>query len=237
MKVAYGGADIIRWDNMENSQPTQNSGITPIYPLVTSSMTEELEQAWKTVFLNVFKSMLWEKQRDLLHYGSPHLARQTLLTRFALNDGLSVMRADSENDRLRYLLKAWRVKNPKRGFHFLRTYLQMLYPNGFNIEQLWQESGKAYTTALVTKEEAERKQIPHWLTSRVRISITDISEDGQQILQYISTIQSVIGARFVAELTVKREFGNKNNPSKLVVASGFTAFNLMSFQGECRLPK
>lgn len=93
--------------------------------------------------------MLWHRQRGLLHYGSPYLAQSALLTKFALNDGLSLMRADGDIDRLRYLFKAWRVKNPKRGFHFLRTYLQMLYPDGFTIEQLWQETDKPYTTSLV----------------------------------------------------------------------------------------
>lgn len=236
MKVVYGGADIIRLDDMDVLEKIKSGLITPIAPIVESEMTEELELAWKTIFLNVFKQTLWDKQRDLLHYGSPHLARQELLTRFALSDGLSVMRSDSEGDRLRYLLKAWRVKNPKRGFHFLRTYLQMLYPNGFDIEQLWQETSKPYTKSLSTKEEAERKNTPHWLTSRVRISITDISEDGRQILQYISTIQSIIGARFVVDVTVKREFGNKNNPSQLMLASGFSGFNLASFNGKCKLP-
>lgn len=218
---------------MNEQQQISNNLVTPIYPLATSVMTEELEQAWKVVFMNVFKSMLWDKQHDLLHYGSPHLARQALLIRFALNDGLSIIRSDGEGNRLRYLLKAWRVKNPKRGFHFLRTYLQMLYPNAFTIDQLWQETGKQYTTALSTKKEVDNKGSPHWLTSRVRISIADIHEDGNQLLQYISTIQSVIGARFVAEFALKKEFGN---PSQLVFASGFTAFNLASFQGICKLP-
>lgn len=210
--------------------------VIPLDPIVSSEMTEELEQTWKTIFTNVFKQMLWEKQQDLLHYGSPHLARQSILTRFALSDGLSVMRSDGDIERLRFLLKAWRVKNPKRGFHFLRTYLQMLYPNGFSIEQLWQETSKNYTAALSTEDEMKSKNTPHWLTSRVRVSISDISEDGRQILQYISTIQSIIGARFVVDLTVKREFGNKDNPSKLVLASGFTGFNLVSFSGKCKLP-
>lgn len=210
--------------------------VTPIYPFVASEMTEEIELAWKNVFLRVFKKMLWHRQRDLLHYGSPYLAQSALLTKFALNDGLSLMRADGDIDRLRYLFKAWRVKNPKRGFHFLRTYLQMLYPDGFTIEQLWQETDKPYTTSLVNAEGVRRKNTPHWLTSRIKISITDISEDGQQILQYVSTIQSIIGARFVVGLTVKKELGNKNKPSKFVIGTGFSGFNFASFKGKCRLP-
>lgn len=213
-----------------------HSVVTPVYPIEETKPPESLEETWKTVFLNVFKKMLWEKQHDLLYYGSPYLGGDEVLTRFALSDGLSLMRSGSENDRLRYLLKAWRVKNQKRGFHFLRTYLQMLYPNAFHIEQRWQETSKAYPTALSNERAAKEKGTPHWLTSRIRIEISDISENGQDILQYISTIKSIVSARFVVDIAVLREFGAKT-PSTLSLSSAFTAFQTVSFSGECVLPE
>lgn len=216
---------------------TSNLPFEGLYPLVEQKEFEQLEAEIKEAFVEVYQQMLGQKMRDLLHYGSPHLANNLeLLKKFFLADGLAIPRADTEIQYLQHLMKAWRIKNPKRGFHFLRTYLQMLYPNNFRITQLWQESSRPYPTALSSEEEAKRKGTPHWLTSRVKIEVTDWEETGDGLFQYRPTLQAILGARFLLELYVLREFGNKQ-PTEIGMGAAFSAFNFIDFNCECVLPR
>lgn len=198
-------------------------------PLATQEEAEQLEIDIRESFREVFEQMLGDSVHGLLHYGSPHLFKQQpLLKKFYLADGLSLPKANTEIGYLQYLMKAWRVKNQKRGFHFLRTYLQILYPNEFKIEQLWQESGKAYPSVLRNEEEAKASGKPHWRTSRVRITVSDERETGASLAMYHPTFQAILGARFLIELYLLRE--ENLTPINVGVAGVFTATQFMEIQ-------
>jgi hypothetical protein len=100
---------------------------------------------------------------------------------------------------MRYLHKAWRGRNPKRGLHFLRSYLQLLFKDSWRLEQLWQLKSAPYPTVLTTKQTALSRGInEYFLTSRIRASITD--EKSQNLDAITPAIRSALPARFVLEM-------------------------------------
>lgn len=201
-----------------------------LYPLNQNNESLILEQEWRQIFNEVYRNMLEERINALLCYGMPYLGEFELLKRFLSEDGLTVLNS-LENERLAYLLKAWKT-NKKRGLDFLVTYLQLLYPNNFKITQLWQETSQPYPSALHSQQEAETKGTAHWLTSRVRVEITDNDEDGETLMKYAPTLQTIVGARFVLMVNLLRTFGNRKNPNKLVLASGFSAFQVVQMRSK-----
>ncbi|MCI7352791.1 MAG: hypothetical protein SPE06_00155 [[Actinobacillus] rossii] len=203
-------------------------------PLLKQEESEELEIQIRESFREAYTKTLAPKVHSLLHYGSPHLTNNIdLMKKWYLSDGLSIPRHDTELEQLQYLLKAWRIKNPKRGFHFLRTYLQILYPNEWRIDPLWQEKNQPYPNVR-TKEDADIKGTPHWLTSRVRVSITSMAETGKELASYRPTLQAIIGARFLLELEVLREFGSN---SFIYLANANAVSAIHSEKADCIVPQ
>ena len=97
--------------------------LTPIAPpslapLVGSYEENQLESDLKKIFVTVFERMVRERERSLNLYGMAHLGDEELVGRNLQTDGLAVIRRDAE--RMRFLLKAWRARNPRRGMLFLR---------------------------------------------------------------------------------------------------------------------
>lgn len=200
----------------------------PLEPLNQQQECDLLESEWRAIFIDVFEKTIAPKMQDVMNFGSPHLGSIELMKQFATYDGLGSLRSDVENYRLSYLLKAWRARNQKRGFHFLNTFLQMLYPNNFNVSQMWQEHGQPYPLVLRDEDAMRRSNKPHWLTSRVMVEIFDLSENGDTISQYQPTLQAIIGARFLLMASLSK----KINSSSLTLASGFTAFNFIAIDCE-----
>lgn len=111
-------------------------------PLVNSAGTRapeyaEIEAELKQIFLDLFSTYLRASERDLNVFGAAHLGSLDLLTKRIKVDGLAVFGDDT--NAVEYLYRAWNFRNPKRGMIFLRTYLQLLWPNGFVVDQLWQQ--------------------------------------------------------------------------------------------------
>lgn len=207
-----------------------NRPFETLSPLTNQQEIGEIENELKNIFIDVFKETLGNQVDGLLQYGMPYISKDiNVLYPFFSMNGLNTLKNLQEVEPLSYLMKAWTIRNPKRGFHFLRTYLQMLYPSSFKIEQMYQETSKAYPTALSNKDDAQRKNTPHWLTSRVKISVTDWEESGDLFLQYAPILQTLISARFVLMLEVLREFSGGAN---LGIASAGTIYYSFNFIGE-----
>lgn len=205
-----------------------SSPYRPLEPLNQQQEYDLLESEWRAIFIEVMEQTIAAKIQDLMNYGSPHLGSIALLKQFTTYEGLSSLRSDVENYRLSYLLKSWRSKNPKRGFHFLNTFLQMLYPNNFNILQMWQEIGQPYPLALRDEYAMKKSNQPHWLTSRVVVEVSDWSENGDNLVKYQPELQAIIGARFLLMASMLRQI----NESSLALAAGFTAFNFIAIDCE-----
>ena len=179
-------------------------------PKVYDSDERELDEALRDIVSQVFEDTLRPKINDINVYGMPHLGRFEVVERFVKRDGLTLLRI-SDEERMRYLFKAWKIKNPKRGLHFLRTFLQLLYPNAWAADQMWQEKDKPYPLHLKTANEIKGKQTRYWLTSRVQVSISDLTETGEYLLRVLPALRSVLGAKFVLMIAVMRCFANSND--------------------------
>ncbi|WP_321946594.1 phage head spike fiber domain-containing protein [Paraburkholderia sp. J10-1] len=103
-------------------------------PLVESFEYDQLEAELKAIFLSVFESLIRPRERRLNLYGMPHLGDTELIERALKNAGLAlVKRTDTRSS---FLMKAMAL-NPRRGTIFLKQYLQSVWPNVWEVEQLW----------------------------------------------------------------------------------------------------
>jgi hypothetical protein len=195
-------------------------------PLVNSAEFNEVETELKQIFLDLFSTYLRSSERDLNVYGAAHLGSLDLLTKRIKADGLAVFGEDT--NAVEYLYRAWNFRNPKRGMIFLRTYLQLLWPNSFTVDQLWQQKGVAYPTALSTRDQITDAdpETNHYLTSRIRVSIDDASETGVSATRVLPALLAVLAARFLIELQVLKRFTDS-----LGFADGMYAENIAFFEG------
>lgn len=205
---------------------------TPIYPLATQQENGQLEREWNEIFRAVFEKTLQKKTQEISVYGLPWASgtEESIYPFFSLI-GLNTLQTIHDIDKLSFLYKAWTVTNPKRGFHFLRTFLQMVYPEAFTIYQLWQPKSETYPNGLVSESNATQET--HWLTSRVRLEVEDWSEGSSQLLnKYRPVLQSIVSARFVLDLGIIRPF---KGGMKIGAAIGAGARNLVCFEGTLKI--
>lgn len=200
-------------------------------PLVNSAEFNEVETELKQIFLDLFSTYLRSSERDLNVYGAAHLGSMDLLTKRIKVDGLAVFGDDT--NAVEYLYRAWNFRNPKRGMIFLRTYLQLLWPNAFVVDQLWQQKGVDYPTALFTRSQIADSdpETNYYLTSRIRVSIDDAAETGVSATRVLPALLSVLAARFLIELQVLKRFNDS-----LGFADGVYAENVAFFAGSLMLP-
>lgn len=168
-------------------------------PIEASAQWDDAEAQIKQLSLEVLRGWFRAYERELNVYGAPHLGSFELVERWVKADGLSMVRGSSE-EAMRYLFKAWRARNPKRGLHFIRTYLQLLWPGQSSIEQLWHETGKSYPEFLDTKDEVIKKfgsTDGHFLTSRVLVEVDADDERGDSLASVQRALRSALGAKFL----------------------------------------
>ncbi len=97
---------------------------------------------------------------------------------------------------MRYLFRAWTARNPKRGLHFLKCYLQLLWPNQWTYDQMWQLKTAVYPNALSKRSDlGSDPHATHFLTSRIAITLTASDISAAQIIQVLGPLRSTLGAR------------------------------------------
>ena len=130
-----------------------NAQLPRLLPLENSYTENEVEADLKRLFLDLFDSTLAADTFDVNVLGAAHLGSFDLVRKAVNADGLVLMQGDREEAATRYLYRAWKSGDVQgRGLHFLKTYLQMLFPNQCEIEQLWQDKDYPYPTALYTSQ-------------------------------------------------------------------------------------
>lgn len=174
----------------------------PMRPLQESWAATTLEQELKDMLITLYDENLREQADDINAFGAPHLGSFSLVEKNFSADGLAVLRQEDE-DAMRYLFKAWRHRNPKRGTHFLRTYLQALFSSGFVVEQMYQEKLAVYPESLSSAYEVVAgggAMSDYYLTSRLRADIdTDVVPE-----RVIRALRSAVAARFVLFIRIAR---------------------------------
>ena len=129
----------------------QNAQLPRLIPLEGSFAENEAEADLKKLFLDLFGANLAGDSFDANVLGAAHLGSLDLVRKAVNTDGLVLLQGDREEAATRYLYRAWKSGDVQgRGLHFLRTYLQMLFPNECEVEQLWHDKESPYPTALYT---------------------------------------------------------------------------------------
>lgn len=122
-------------------------------PLSESWARGDLERELRDLFAELFTDTLGTETFDASVLGAPHLGSFDLVRAMVGHDGLVLLRGEREEQAARYLYRAWRSEDVQgRGLHFLRTYLQLLVPNGAEVRQLWHDKRFPYGDALVINE-------------------------------------------------------------------------------------
>lgn len=205
-------------------------------PLRNSAAFDAVERDLKQLTIDLFTLYLRPRERDINVYGAPHLGSFDLIERNVTRDGLALYRK-ADQAAMRYLYRAWKAQNPKRGLHVLRTYVQLLWPNANSVDQLWQKKADPYPTNLVTRQEiaGDDPHATHYRTSRVHVSVDEPEEDGQGLLRVLPSLRSVIAARFLLLIFILRRFENTGDHALGFVngaSMGIHAF----YEGEATLP-
>lgn len=174
----------------------------PLKPLQASHEDNGLEADLKRILIDLYDANIRALDDEINVYGMPHLGPFGLIERLVTADGLVLIRQGDEAG-LRYLWKAWRHLNPERGLHFLRTYLQVLWPDAAEVNQLWQKKSEPYPNALKTDGEltySTDSPDDYFLTSRILVDLdTDIIPD-----RIIKALRSAIAARFLLKMRIAK---------------------------------
>lgn len=173
-----------------------------LLPLFHSHDADQLESELKDLFVKLYVASLAATDDDINVYGAPHLGSFSLIERSIDQDGLTVLRETTE-DRIRYLFKAWRHRNPERGLHFLRLYLFAIFGDSSVLGQLWQNKALPYPTDLRTQQEVLDSGMTlsqFFLTSRVRVDVdTEVVP-----AKLLASLKSAVAARILLNVRVGR---------------------------------
>ena len=173
-----------------------------LLPLVGSFEPGDYRDALKRLTLDLFAEHLGADAFDTNVLGIAHLGSFDLVRRFVQADGLGMLRSDREAAATRYLYRAWKKADGQgRGLHFLRTYLQLLFPGGWSVDQLEHEKDTEYPLFTRPRETSDSSET-HYLTSRIQVMVDARAKQAEQIATFAPTISACLPARFVPEFGV-----------------------------------
>lgn len=175
------------------------STVVDMAPLRESHEATQLEAELKALFISMFEQFARPQERETNTAGTPHIGPFGQVERAVKAEGLSLFRK-SDDGAMRYLFRSWRARNPKRGLHMLQTYLQLLWPNEWTIDQMWQSKSATYPLALQEIDSGN-----HYLTSRVSVYISSAVTDGADVLRLGPSLRSVIPARIFLKVGVSQK--------------------------------
>lgn len=179
--------------------PATKQDAASLAPLLESHEANALETELKALFAQLFNTYVRPQERETNTAGTPHIGPFVQVERAVKSEGLALVRK-SDDGAMRYLFRAWRANNPKRGLGMLRAYLQLLWPNSFTITQMWAQKLTTYPTVLATADGGN-----HYLTSRVNVEISAGSSDGTDVAQLGPSLRSVLPARILLNVSLLQQ--------------------------------
>lgn len=174
--------------------------------LEQSYAVDDIERELKALFLRLFRELLADTAYDVNVTGAAHLGSFDFIRKVVNADGLAILQGDREEEATRYLYRAWKSRDVNgRGTFFLRTYLQMLFPNLCEVAQLWQVKDEPYPFGLHSALDTDVKEglyvispETHWLTSRVEIAL-DLTVATRSITTLTNIFRAILPARLVPQ--------------------------------------
>lgn len=192
-------------------------------PLRESHEADQLEAELKGLFLHLFEQFVRPAEREINTVGTPHLGSFEQFERAVKNDGLAIVRRGDEES-MRYLFRAWKARNPKRGLHMLRLYMRLLWPEGWRVDQLWCSRSGVYPVDLRLSDGGD-----HFLTSRVNVTISSGVTSGADVDAVAPALRSVVPARILLTLTLEQRSASTLG----VAASFYSGAAIQSFTANC----
>lgn len=127
-------------------------------PLQHSHTGSQIEGELKELFAELF-GLVGKDTFDAGVLGAAHLGSFDLVQKMVNHDGLVLLKGTREESATRYLYRAWKSGDvQKRGLHFVRTYLQLLFPGESSVQQMWHDKRFPYGEAFVGKGARD----PYW---------------------------------------------------------------------------
>ncbi|MFA5920094.1 MAG: hypothetical protein WC856_02235 [Methylococcaceae bacterium] len=185
-----------------------NAQLPSLKPLQNSFTVDEVENDLRNLFIDLFESLMASEAFDINVLGAAQLGSLELVRKMVNVDGLVFPDGDREETATRYLYKAWKSRNNQgRGFYFLQTYLQLLFPNASSVEQLAQAKAFTYPTSLINAVGSSVDT--HYWTSRIRVTIDTSKTTWDLIDKMHPILLSIIPARFLLHLALLRVFNQR----------------------------
>jgi len=187
-----------------------NAQLQELKPLQHSFTVDDIESDLNRLIIDLFKTYLASNVFDVNVLGAAHLGTFDLVRKSVNADGLVLLQGDREEAATRYLYRAWKSKNNDgRGLHFLRTYLQMLFPNTCEVTQLWHDKTETYPNALFTGKPREN----FWLFY--------LGEPGLKLNGSWGVGGKRQESEFLSESTRVRDLTNAYLTSRIEISMGF----------------
>jgi len=176
-----------------------------LVPLQNSHATDDIEAGLYQLALDLFKQFE-NPTFNAINAGAGHLGTADFVKRSMNRDGLTMLASEREDQLMRYLYRAWKASDQQgRGLHFLRTYLQMLYPNEWELWHFQQPKAMPYPTFLEPWEAGSEVKDGFFLTSRISVKIDGNNRNAPLLGNFIPILQSVIPARLLVDFSTFKQ--------------------------------
>lgn len=138
-----------------NAQPPQ------LLPLGASHEENEVEAELKALTMSLWDKYLADRMFDANVLGMAHLGSYDLVRRSVTQDGLALLPGVGAEPGTRYLYRAMKARNHQgRGLHFIKTYLQIVFPGVAKVEQLWMAPDGKYPDDAYSIVQADQFVVP-----------------------------------------------------------------------------
>jgi hypothetical protein len=216
--IKFAAGDIYR------RNPITPQAVPALQPMANSHAANPVEEELRALFIELWQTWIRPADARIFTTGTPHLGPFEQVEQAVKAEGLALVRKTDEAP-MRYVYRSWRARNPKRGLHMLRVYLQMLWPNAWTMNQMWAPVAGSYPAGLVKADGGS-----HFLTSRVQVSINGDTSDGSDVAQVAGALRSVVPARILLNLQVTQKVD-----TGLAIASAYYAGAYVhTFTGTCQ---
>ena len=207
---------------MPFSADFSNAQLPALVPLKNSFAVDDTEDQLRNLFIELFDSKLAATVFDANVLGMAHLGSMDIVRQMITKDGLVLLPGERNEPSARYVYRAWKSTNTQgRGLHFLKTYLQALYPGTWEVQQQLQDISTIYPEALYDRDLYEAST-DKYLTSRVHIRL-DTNKDISGLQSIISTI---LPARFVPKIFIT---SIDNRLDMVIFANGIGSIGLIAY--------
>lgn len=171
-----------------------------LQPLQNHFQQTGTETALFNAMQRVFTQDFEKQVKDLVDYGSPHLASREVVELFSKRDGLIILKRKSVSDQvMRAIYASWLAVGSKRGLGFLEFVLSMLWAKRWELKPIY------HSIRHIDLYPHAWHYTPNddsFATSRYHLLLSEV-QDIQEAMQVAPTLRNVIPANIVLHVVSK----------------------------------